>query len=250
MQGIDEIIPVDVYVPGCPPSPEALIAAVMKIQERIQKGEQAKAPQGAHRLGAPGDGAIDRRAAPRRLGQGRRRARASRACRRAACSPLRVLPSEHGDEPTIMASATEDAARRLAGGRRSPPPASSSERARARRSLQVERLPRRPRDHRRPRAPGCEAATLLRDHPELDFKLFLDLCGVDYLDDDATTGALRGRPPRVLGHAQAPRPAEASAARDGRHASPTLTGVYKGANWFEREAWDLYGIVFDGPSRT
>jgi NADH-quinone oxidoreductase subunit B len=61
MQGIDEIIPVDVYVPGCPPSPEALIAAIMKIQERIQKGEQAKAPQGAHRLGVPGDGAIDRR---------------------------------------------------------------------------------------------------------------------------------------------------------------------------------------------
>jgi len=62
MQGIDEIIPVDVYVPGCPPSPEALIAAVMKIQDRISKGEQARAPQGAHRLGAPGDGSIDRRA--------------------------------------------------------------------------------------------------------------------------------------------------------------------------------------------
>ena len=42
MQGIDEIMPVDVYVPGCPPSPEGLIAAVMKIQEKIKNGEQAK----------------------------------------------------------------------------------------------------------------------------------------------------------------------------------------------------------------
>ena len=33
----------------------------MKIQERIKNGEQAKRPQGEHRLGAPGDGAIDRR---------------------------------------------------------------------------------------------------------------------------------------------------------------------------------------------
>jgi NADH-quinone oxidoreductase subunit B len=61
MQGIDEIIPVDVYVPGCPPSPEGLIMAVMKIQEKIQTHQQAQAPQGATRLGAPGDGAIDRR---------------------------------------------------------------------------------------------------------------------------------------------------------------------------------------------
>ncbi len=62
MQGIDEIIPVDVYVPGCPPSPEGLIAALMKIQDRIKKGEQQKTPQGEAQLGASGAGAIDRRA--------------------------------------------------------------------------------------------------------------------------------------------------------------------------------------------
>jgi NADH-quinone oxidoreductase subunit B len=62
MQGIDEIIPVDVYVPGCPPSPEALLAAVMKIQEKIETASQQKEPQGKDRLGAPGEGAIDRRA--------------------------------------------------------------------------------------------------------------------------------------------------------------------------------------------
>jgi NADH-quinone oxidoreductase subunit B len=61
MQGIDEIVPVDVYVPGCPPSPEGLLTALVKIQEKIRKGEQAKEPQGRDRLGAAGDGATDRR---------------------------------------------------------------------------------------------------------------------------------------------------------------------------------------------
>src|SRR5262245_46849115 len=36
MQGIDEIIPVDVYIPGCPPTPEAVIDAIIKLQQQVE----------------------------------------------------------------------------------------------------------------------------------------------------------------------------------------------------------------------
>jgi len=64
VDGIDQILPVDIYVPGCPPRPEALIRGIMELQRRIQREEslvrgvrlQPSIPPGSkavHPWGAP-----------------------------------------------------------------------------------------------------------------------------------------------------------------------------------------------------
>jgi len=92
-------------------------------------------------------------------------------------------------------------------------------------------------------------ALTLRDDPALRFELLIDLCGVDYQTwgDGAWTGPRFAATTHLLSIAHNHRlrlrvfaPDEAFPVVD------TLTDVWPAANWFEREAFDLYGIMFAG----
>ena len=88
----------------------------------------------------------------------------------------------------------------------------------------------------------AELARDLRDHPETRFDLLLDLCGADYPDREERFEAIyhlysipRGERLRLkvpVGEADP--------------VLPSLIPVWKAANWFEREAFDMFGLRFEG----
>ncbi|HSH89392.1 MAG TPA: NADH-quinone oxidoreductase subunit C [Ramlibacter sp.] len=95
------------------------------------------------------------------------------------------------------------------------------------------------------------AATVLRDAPGCKFEQLLDLCGVDY--SDYRDGGWEGQRYCVVSHLlsismnQRVR-LKVFAPDDDLPVVDSLTGIWSSANWFEREAFDLYGIVFEGHS--
>lgn len=101
----------------------------------------------------------------------------------------------------------------------------------------------------------CKAADLLavcavlRDHADLKFEQLMDLCGVDYADyGDGTWDGLRyATVYHFLSVSLNQRVRlRVFAADDDFPVLPTLVGLWPAANWFEREAFDLYGIMFEG----
>ena len=91
--------------------------------------------------------------------------------------------------------------------------------------------------------------TDLRDQATLGFEELIDLCGVDYsaYGDGAWEGARYAVVTHLLSVANNWRLRVRVFADDNEFPSvDTVTGVWSSANWFEREAFDLYGIAFVG----
>jgi NADH-quinone oxidoreductase subunit C len=92
-------------------------------------------------------------------------------------------------------------------------------------------------------------ALMLRDHASLRFEQLIDLCGVDYIE-------YKNQPwdgPRycVVSHLLSVTHnwrvrLKVFAADDTMPMVASLTEVWSSANWFEREAFDLYGVIFEG----
>lgn len=125
-------------------------------------------------------------------------------------------------------------------------------------------------------------AEALRDEPAFAFEQLIDLCGVDYLhyginewstDESSNEGFSRGVKPATSAYFSFDEPPPSYRHEGPRFAVvyhllslssnrrlrlrvycrdddlpclPSLTSIWPAANWFEREAFDLYGILFDG----
>lgn len=87
----------------------------------------------------------------------------------------------------------------------------------------------------------ANAVTFLRDDSLCQFVNFTDICGVDYPH--------RARRFDVVYHFLSPKQnvrIRLKVETDERTPVPSITDVFPGADWFEREAYDLYGILFSG----
>jgi len=92
-----------------------------------------------------------------------------------------------------------------------------------------------------------EVAKTLRDHPELQFAQLIDLSGVDYSTYTGWQGKRFASVCHLISLQLNCRLRLRTYAEDADFpVLPSVTDIWNGANWYEREAFDMYGILFEG----
>lgn len=86
----------------------------------------------------------------------------------------------------------------------------------------------------------------LRDDPSMKFDLFVDLCGVDYPEREPRIEVVLHLYSISLGHRVRLKTRVGDQELEGPVEVDSVTGIWRGAGWFEREAYDLLGVTFKG----
>ena len=185
VRGCDRIVPVDVYVPGCPPTAEALIYGIIQLQQKNSSYQHDRESVMQTTLAIPANADQTAAAVTAVLG-----------------NKVKSLHIALG-EVTVTVVAVDYLA----------------------------------------------AATLLRDAAGCKFEQLIDLCGLDYSEykDGQYDGLRYCVSTHLLSVSLNQRlRLKVFCADDDFPVVDSVNGVWNAANWFEREAFDLFGIVFEG----
>lgn len=239
VQGVDQILPVDLYIPGCPPRPEAVLHALTLLQEKIRTDERpARAVLNL-------EGGIQGTRQPVRV-EGLSKSRDSRGTgyegipiRGTAATP----PFFHQNRTELIWA----------------PPARRIEIGAVDRSLEAQLLERF-EDAVAPAGDTSDMLTLQVSCDRIPDVLgflkneasprFLRLEDLTAVDESARQN--KGRYPdfTLVYHLlsfDGPRRIRIKTSLCGSHpAAPTLSHLWPGANWYEREVFDMFGIHFTG----
>jgi NADH-quinone oxidoreductase subunit B/C/D len=229
--GVDTFLPVDVYVPGCPPNPEALMHGMLRLQEKVKRmraGEKV-APEPNPALIQVTKPSIPRLNDLERTSEHDRLQieSAGNATEVEQADPVAIEWIEAGERPAPLVAA--DFRSLLA-------------------ELGVTELPA----DGPPIVPAARHLELARRLQELGYRLYVSVVASHWPAKRARKGADENEPEhfevttlvRTIGAGS--RLASWTVRLLPGEALPSLAGVYAGADWQEREQWDLVGVPFAG----
>jgi NADH-quinone oxidoreductase subunit B/C/D len=242
VSGIDKYLPVDVYIPGCPPTPQAFLQGLIKLQQKIKSQSVTQVPwyhtdQRAAPIPLLGPDIIDPRQIPAVKAELARQ-RAEAAQQEAREEPEAEVEVEQAKPKKAISKTLKVPAWDTAPGQEAQALAERIHLALGDEAVspEAETLVVDP-------ARLVQVGEYLRDAEGLAYDLLSNVTGVDYMGRKPRFEVVyhlfstsRGGGPLVL-KARAP---------EENPDIPSLTSVWPSANLQEREVWDLYGIRFPG----